>query len=98
MCVLPNALPYSRFGFTASRRIGKAVVRNRSRRRMREIVRQRMAHIRPGYDVVFIARRRLVNASYEELVAAIESLLRRANLWIENHDNPYYTTERKEHP
>lgn len=86
MCVLPNGLSYSRFGFTASRRIGKAVVRNRSRRRMREIVRQRIPHIRPGYDVVFIARRPIVRASHAELVQAIEYLLRHADLWVEGNE------------
>jgi len=66
-----------------SRRVGKAVVRNRSKRRLREIVRQRMAHIRPGYDVVFIARPSMVHASHEDLVRAVETLLRRAHLWVE---------------
>ncbi len=50
---------------------------------MREIVRQRMSRIRPGYDVVFIARPPLVTASHEELVRAVETLLRRAQLWLE---------------
>ncbi len=81
MCVLPNGLPYSRFGFTASRRVGKAVMRNRSRRRLREIVRQRMTYIRPGYDLVFIARPRMVTATYQELVQAVEDVLHRAGLW-----------------
>ena len=82
MCVLPNDLPYSRFGFTASRRLGNAVKRNRSRRRLREVVRQRMAHIPPGYDLVFIARPRMLTATHEDLVLAVETLLRRAGLWI----------------
>ncbi len=80
--MLPNGLPYSRFGFSVSRRIGKAVVRNRAKRRLREIVRQRQHAIRPGYDIVFIGRRPIVNASHAELVQAVETLLRRAKLWV----------------
>jgi len=81
LCALPNELPYSRFGFSASRRVGGAVARNRSKRRLREIVRQRQHHIRPGYDVVFIARPPMMRASHEELVRAVVTLLQRARLW-----------------
>lgn len=81
LCVLPNGLPYSRFGFSVSRRVGKAAKRNRAKRRLREIVRQRQNSIRPGYDLVFIARPPIVDAPHEALVAAVESLLREARLW-----------------
>ncbi|MCS7260996.1 MAG: ribonuclease P protein component [Anaerolineae bacterium] len=82
LCVLRNHLEYSRFGFAASRRIGKAAVRNRARRRMREIVRLNMAAIEPGWDVVFIARPALLEATYSELTDAICALLQRAGLWV----------------
>lgn len=81
LCVLPNGLPYSRFGFSVSRRVGKAAKRNRAKRRLREIVRQRQNSIRPGYDLVFIARPPIVDAPHEALVAAVESLLREARMW-----------------
>ncbi|GEM_PF-5590886 len=41
-----------------------------------------MAHIKPGYDVVLIARRPIVRATHEERVNAVETLLRRARLWM----------------
>jgi ribonuclease P protein component len=80
LCALPNDLQHSRFGFAASKRIGKAVVRNRVRRRMREAVRLRRALIAEGWDVVLIARPAIRRATYAEIAWAIEDLLRRANL------------------
>ncbi len=82
LCALRNSLGYSRFGFAASRRIGKAVARNRARRRMREIVRLNISTVEPGWDIVLIARPALLQATYSELTEAIHELLRRAGLWI----------------
>ncbi len=93
---MPNGLGYSRFGFAVSRRIGKAAARNRVKRRLREIVRQRQNNIRPGYDLVFIARRPIVKASHPDLVAAVETLLRRANLWIAATPEPQVETGNQE--
>jgi len=80
MCVLPNELPYSRFGFSINARIGGAVLRNRLKRRLREVIRLRMEMIVPGWDVVFIARHPIRCADYHQLDAACARLLRRAHL------------------
>jgi ribonuclease P protein component len=80
LCALHNDLAHSRFGFTASRRVGSAVVRNRARRLMREAVRLRREIIAPGWDLVFIARVPLKEATFHEVDRAIEQLLRRARL------------------
>lgn len=76
----PNTLSHSRFAFVASRRIGNAVLRNRTRRRLRESVRQRLAIIVPGWDCLFIARSGAPNASFTDLDAAVVQLLQRAQL------------------
>jgi len=81
LCALPNDLEHSRFGFAASKRIGKAVVRNRVRRRLREALRLRRAFIVDGWDVVFIARSGIGRASYAEMAQGVENLLRRAELY-----------------
>ena len=81
LCALPNDLPYSRFGFTASRHVGKAVARNRARRLMREVVRLNLQRIEAGWDLVFIARAAIAKASFQEVEAACAALLRRAKLW-----------------
>ncbi len=75
---LPNGLGYTRFGLVAGKRVGKAVVRNTVKRRLREILRSTPAQ--PGWDMVFIARTRAPQANYQQLKAAAEDLLRRARL------------------
>ncbi len=80
LVVLPNGLPYSRFGFTASKRVGNAVKRNRARRLMREAMRLRLEKVHPGWDVVCIARPPIVQASFHEVQAACDELLARARL------------------
>ncbi len=80
LCALPNDLELSRFGFAVSKRIGKAVVRNRVRRRMREAVRLRRASIVEGWDIVFIARSATAHTTYPDICRAIDDLLRRAYL------------------
>lgn len=82
LCALRNELAHSRFGFTASRRVGSAVVRNRTKRLMREAVRLRQETIVPGWDMVFIARRPLREATFHEVDRAVEQLLRRARLLL----------------
>lgn len=84
LCALPNNLPYSRFGFSVSSRIGGAVVRNHIKRRLREAMRLRMELVWPGWDVVLIAKRPIVRANYQKMDAACARLLRRAHLLRED--------------
>ncbi len=80
LCVLPNGLDYSRFGFSASKRVGKAVVRNRAKRLLREATRLRHTMIPPGQDLVFIARSPIKDADFQEVDRAVGELLRQAGL------------------
>lgn len=80
ICLLQNQLPYSRFGFSISKRIGKAVLRNQIKRRLRESVRLRQDMIEPGWDIVLIARGPIRHADYHQIDAACARLLRRAHL------------------
>ena len=78
MRALPNDLPLSRYGISISKRVGKAVVRNKIKRQLREIL--RTVPLRPGWDIVFIARPSAATADYASLRRAVESLLTRACL------------------
>jgi ribonuclease P protein component len=75
---LPNELEFSRYGFSVAKEIGKAVVRNRVRRLLKEIA--SLANIKPGWDIVFIARPAAATTDYHQLKKSMEKLLLRAHL------------------
>jgi ribonuclease P protein component len=87
---LPNGLEWNRYGFVAGKRIGKAVVRNRVKRLLREAV--RAAPTKTGWDVVCIARSQAATANYHELGASVAGLLRRARI-LADKDRSEGTTE-----
>lgn len=78
----PNGSSVTRVGFSVGKRVGKAVVRNRARRRLREVVRLLIARAQPGWDLVLIARGAIVEASFGEIGSAVEQLFRRAGLFV----------------
>jgi ribonuclease P protein component len=57
-----------RFGFTVTRKIGNAVVRNRIRRRLREAVRAAAGGARPSTDYVLVGRRAALTLQFDRLV------------------------------
>ncbi|NJL94382.1 MAG: ribonuclease P protein component [Anaerolineae bacterium] len=78
---LPNALPHNRYGIIISKRQGTAVVRNRLRRRLRELVRALHPQLQQGYDVVVVARGNCAQLDYWALRQALLDLYHRAKLW-----------------
>ena len=81
LAFLRNELDHSRFGFVVSKRLGKAVQRNKVKRRMREATRLRIPVTKSGFDLVFIARRPISQASYPEIERNVELLLKKADLY-----------------
>jgi ribonuclease P protein component len=71
-----NDLGLTRAGFSTGRRLGGAVVRNRVRRRLRAALRDLAPRVEPGWDLLVVARPAAVQASYTDLRATLERLLR----------------------
>jgi ribonuclease P protein component len=83
---LASDLPDNRFGFVTSKRLGKAVTRNRVRRRLREVIRP--LSIAKSWDIVISAKVPAATADFQELRRAVVDLLRRAALLEETAGGP----------
>ena len=75
-----NGRGVNRMGYTVSAKLGGAVVRNRVRRRLREIARLNAPRLKTGWDIVVVARMRAVEASYAELDEAYRSACEKLGL------------------
>ena len=68
-----------RFGFTVSKKVGKAVIRNRTRRRLKAATTELLDFARPGFDYVIIARPAAVDRPYADLKAELAQALARVH-------------------
>ena len=79
----PNRTGCNRVGITTGKKLGHAVVRNRARRRLREIYRLNEAMFKPGYDIVVVARSRCITADFQKLTKAYLSLAQKAGILLD---------------
>ena len=75
-----NRTATNRVGVTVGKKLGHAVVRNRVRRRLREVYRLNEELFAPGWDIVVVARTRSVDADFGKLTHAYLSLAQKAGL------------------
>ena len=75
-----NRSDCNRVGITVSKKLGHAVVRNRTRRRLREVYRLNESALKPGYDIVIVARSRAVEAPFGKLTASFLRLADKAGI------------------
>jgi len=91
MKALRNGLTLSKYGISVSKRVGKAVGRNRVKRLLREIL--RLTQLRPGWDIIFIARPAAGGADYASLEKSVSELLSRAQLLAREDDRVCFKTD-----
>jgi ribonuclease P protein component len=72
---MKNRLACTRTGITTGKKVGKAVLRSRSRRVIRAAYRELAPLVRPGFDLIFVARSKTPFAKTSEVKQAMESLL-----------------------
>ena len=72
----------NRVGITVSKKLGHAVVRNRVRRRLREVYRLNEQLFKPGSDIVVVARSRCVTADFQKLTKGYLSLAEKAGILV----------------
>ncbi len=80
LVVITNETGKSRFAVSAGRSIGNAVQRNRAKRLLREALRPLTSEVAPGWDVVFLARRPMADASLVQVQETLRLLLQRSRL------------------
>ena len=76
----PNRLGINRVGITTGKKLGHAVVRNRVRRRLREVYRLNEDKFTPGWDIVVVARSRCISADFRKLTDAYLSMAEKAGV------------------
>ena len=78
-----NRTACNRVGITVSKKLGKAHIRNRTRRRIREVYRLNEERFQPGWDIVVVARTKSVDATFDKLTKSYLTLANKLNLLIE---------------
>lgn len=76
-----------RVGISVSKKLANAVKRNRLRRRIRDCVMRALKDHTQGYDLVFVARQGLAAAEYEQIMKAVEAVLRRTSILTAKHES-----------
>ena len=75
-----NRTSTNRVGITVGKKLGHAVVRNRVRRRLREVYRLNEERFLPGYDIVVVARTKAIDAPFSQLTKAYLALAQKAGI------------------
>ena len=82
----PEKKYLNRVGLSVGKKLGGAVVRNRVRRRLREVYRLNEAAFTPGWDIVVVARSRALEAKFSTLTEAYLTAARKAGILCRQED------------
>ena len=77
-----NRTDANRVGITVGKKLGKAHIRNRARRRIREVYRLNEEKLTPGWDIVLVARSKCVDAEFTKLTRSFLTLAKKAGLLV----------------
>lgn len=79
--IYPNNLDYNRTGYSVTRKLGKAVVRNKIKRLFREAYRYYIEHLTDGYDIIFVARKAVLRSSLNDILKCFAELFKKSGLY-----------------
>jgi len=82
-----NHLDRTQIAVSSGRSLGNAVERNRAKRRIRACLQSIMSRIKPGWNIIIIARKPIVQANFQQLNNAIIDVLNKADLLLDNNGN-----------
>lgn len=83
MVYAKSRVPKARIGFSVSKKIGNSVTRNRCKRRMREALYPLLPSIRPGCNIIFIAREPVKDEPFLAIRSQMQAMLKKAGLYAE---------------
>ena len=89
----PEESETPRFGFSVSKKVGKAHVRNKVKRRLRHICRACQKLWAIGFDVIFVARGAAAEATFADMDISVRNLMRRAGILVQPPTPPVGLTE-----
>ncbi len=85
MTFLPTKLKDIKVGFSVSKKIGKSVVRNKIKRRLRESFVSLLKNIKPNYNFIFTAKQGIQDLDFHEIRQNMLEILKKYGLYIENN-------------
>jgi ribonuclease P protein component len=85
LILLPVEGEQTRIGVMAGRSVGSAVQRNRAKRMLREAIRPGLNNLKPGWEIIIIARRPILQTKFPEIQDALNQLFNKANLKRDNN-------------
>lgn len=84
--LLPNRRPFNRLGITVSKKTGCAVIRNRTKRLIRESYRLNEDRLKSGYDIVVVARRHIVESDFHSVQASFLMLAKKLDMLVQTDE------------